>query len=65
MVSIRKVPTDTKKVSYVDVPRNTTAYFLTAIIYANRGDDLYVNDGYSNFPPVFFTRRMLDDDALV
>ena len=61
----RKVPTDTKKVSYVDVPRNTTAYFLTAIIYANRGDDLYVNDGYSNLPPVFFTRRMLDDDVLV
>lgn len=43
---------------------NTTAYFLTVIIYANRGADLYTYDGYSNLPPIYFTRRMVDNDSL-
>lgn len=48
-----------------NINKKTTAYFLTAIVYANRGHDSYVKNGYSNLPPIFFTRRMYDEDNFV
>ena len=60
----KPIPVVVTKEKPVKEEKKTTAYFLTAIMYANRGEDLVVKDGYTNYPPLFFTRRILDEDSL-
>lgn len=58
-----------KKVSKEEIvekkeENKTTAYFLTAIMYANRGESMIIKDKMYDSPPIFFTHKILDKDSL-